>query len=404
MATKTWTGTTNSNWDVDANWGGTKPSAGDDLIFPAGPSNKTLTNNMTADMSFASITVQDTGYTLNGNRITLAGNITSNSDVTINLAIILAVNVTINKGSATVTMGGIISGAAYDLSLAGSGSVVLQGVNTFGNSTHGLKVLAGTAVSSDNVTAFGAGNIYLGNGVADGTPARLLAYNNGTIANPIILVATTTGTLTMTGFTNRAPTFSGGVTGANNLTINNTHTSGGTITFATGSINNTGTVTNVGTGSNAQVTISSVIGTNVTGVIQNSATSPLTLSGVNTYTGYITNSAGTLNITQSGTYSTLTLAAGTTTTITSGKTLTLTNLVSNGTSGSHATLNSSTGGSYHTLTKSGAGTITASNMSIQDSHAGPANTWYAQNSTNVSGNTGWVFGNLLLMRRRRMAA
>ena len=42
------------------------------------------------------------------------------------------------------------------------------------------------------------------------------------------------------------------------------------------------------------VTISAVIGTNVTGVTQNSATSSLTLSGVNTYTGTTSVSAGTL--------------------------------------------------------------------------------------------------------------
>src|SRR5439155_14578874 len=47
------------------------------------------------------------------------------------------------------------------------------------------------------------------------------------------------------------------------------------------------------------MSIGVVIGVNVTGVIQNSATSQLTLSGVNTFTGGLTIKKGTVNGTTS---------------------------------------------------------------------------------------------------------
>jgi len=65
-----------------------------------------------------------------------------------------------------------------------------------------------------------------------------------------------------------------------------------------------------------------------------------------------------------------------------------------GTSGNVVTLNSSTAATQSTLTKTGGGVISGIDyLSIQDSNATPATTWYAgANSTNVSNNTGWIFG------------
>ena len=70
------------------------------------------------------------------------------------------------------------------------------------------------------------------------------------------------------------------------------------LTLSTTSLNPIGTVTNSGTGTGSTL-ISAVLGTNVTGVTQNSATSPLTLSGANTSTGLTTVSAGALRATSS---------------------------------------------------------------------------------------------------------
>jgi autotransporter-associated beta strand protein len=78
-------------------------------------------------------------------------------------------------------------------------------------------------------------------------------------------------------------------------------------------VNHTGTLTNSGTGSGATL-ISAGIDTNVTGVIQNSSSSALTLSGSNYYTGGTTVLAGTLigKTTQfNGSFGTGTITLGT---------------------------------------------------------------------------------------------
>jgi len=90
-----------------------------------------------------------------------------------------------------------------------------------------------------------------------------------------------------TGTTARSLTISGGITGAFNLTLNANGVNSNTILLDANnpnlengipSINNGGTITNSGTGPGT-VTISSSIGTNVTGITQASSTSQLTLSG-----------------------------------------------------------------------------------------------------------------------------
>jgi autotransporter-associated beta strand protein len=82
----------------------------------------------------------------------------------------------------------------------------------------------------------------------------------------------------------------GDVTGRGNVSLRNTGT--GSIEIS-GVMNGVGALTNSGTGTGT-TTISGVIGTNVTGVTQDSATSTLVLAGTNTYTGQTTVAAGHL--------------------------------------------------------------------------------------------------------------
>ena len=78
-------------------------------------------------------------------------------------------------------------------------------------------------------------------------------------------------------------------------------------------------------------------------------------------------------------------------TFTSGNTNTFNNFSVNGTAGNLVTINSTVAGSQHTLTKVG-GVVSCNYLSIRDSNATPATTWYAgTTSTNVSNNTGWIF-------------
>jgi hypothetical protein len=76
---------------------------------------------------------------------------------------------------------------------------------------------------------------------------------------------------------------------------------------------------------------------------------------------------------------------------TSGTTQTVTNFSVSGTAGNLVTIKSSTSGSAATLSKA-SGSVLSDYLSIQDSTATGGATWNAgANSTNVSGNSGWIF-------------
>src|SRR6185369_6503975 len=69
-ATRTWTGTSDGHWNVPANWGGTLPVAGDDLVFPASGLNQTMINDLPAGTLFRSLSLAGE-YTLTGAAIVL---------------------------------------------------------------------------------------------------------------------------------------------------------------------------------------------------------------------------------------------------------------------------------------------------------------------------------------------
>jgi len=160
------------------------------------------------------------------------------------------------------------------------------------------KVLIGT---SANNLGSSAGQVNLGSSALGATAAATLEINdnqNITYAAKPIVLGTTSGALKIvlrdSGGAVYTHTLTGGITGDNALTL---ETQGGDdkLTFSTGALNNAGTITHIGTGA-GDLTINAAIGANVTGVIQNSATSRLVLNGANTYTGDTTVSAGVLAV------------------------------------------------------------------------------------------------------------
>lgn len=190
-ATRTWTGTSSNLWSVAANWGGTAPVAGDDLVFPAGAANQSTMNDFAAGTSFNSIAITGGSYTLAGNAITLgAGGLSVSVPLQqISLPITLGTSQmwqttaitadftdsgTINLNGATLTLAisstfnptilsGVISGAGAIVKTTG-GELRVDGANTY------------TGTTTVNAGYFLAGNATAA-GVADGTPA------NGTIIN-----------------------------------------------------------------------------------------------------------------------------------------------------------------------------------------------------------------------------
>jgi len=345
-----WVGGT-GNWsDASHHWattsGGTPnagnlPSANDNVFFDVNSGGGTATIDV-ANVSVLNLNMGDaitgarTGITINTstNGITVTSDATVNGTISGTGAIILSgasntvygganatfsapvslsANYTIDVATGSFVMTGIISGDGYGISKTGAGTLSLSGANTF---TGGFTIKAGIVKGATSNNSFGANANVITIGDSSGSAdATLYGYGFRTFANPITVATGSAGVLSITGnaatFTGAvtlnnnltitnidgANTLSGGITGTGNITINNTNSNA--ITISTTTVNHAGTITNSGS-STGTTTISAVIGTNVTGVVQNSATSQLTLSGNNTYTGLTDVRAGTLSLARAG--------------------------------------------------------------------------------------------------------
>ncbi|MEY3895424.1 MAG: hypothetical protein RLZZ214_943, partial [Verrucomicrobiota bacterium] len=249
---------------------------------------------------------------------------------------------TLTTSTGNVTISGIIGDGSGPVAVAqnGAGTLTLSAVNTF---TGGLTVKNGTVIAGNSVSALGGtatGAVTIGGGVPSGAAnATLLGANGLTYANPIIVASGGTGLYTLGNSLGVFPRFSGAITLNNNLTIAESNNpqggvSSGTYLIASGGIsgsgnltlagnggislsnagqpsavNNidvsgpvstTGSITNSGTG-NALVIVSGIISNASGGVTQNSATSMLTLSAANLYTGPTNINAGVLRVQTSAT-------------------------------------------------------------------------------------------------------
>jgi hypothetical protein len=171
--------------------------------------------------------------------------------------------------------------------------------------------------------------------------------------------------------------------------------SAGTKTLTTGSttwsLTSTSTV-NIWTATTATTTINA---SSATLVIANASANTRTFIGAGhtygTLTYTVAGSTGALVLTGANTFSTINVGSGRTLTLPSSTTTTVTNWNVNGVAGSLTTLNSSTPGTAATLS-SPSGIIRSDYLSIRDSNATGGAAWHAgNNSTDVSGNTGWIF-------------
>ena len=229
-------------------------------------------------------------------------------------------------GGRTTTFSGSLAGAGGILvDIGGTNIVLLSGANTFSG---GVTIKNGVVESRTTQTTLGTGTVVMGGTGSSGATYRTGQNNtnaftinapdsgtnsigttavghNFTMSGPITL----NGNLTVQTFDNpvglarSTATFSGGVTGTGDLLINNFGLSSNLITLTTTTINPNGSITQQGSAIGGKTTISAAIGANVTGVTQNSATSPLILSGTNTYSGNTTVNAGTLLVNNPGSLS-----------------------------------------------------------------------------------------------------
>lgn len=231
----------------------------------------------------------------------------------------------------------------------------------------------------------------------EGRGAFTLTNAGITWTNPII-IAMFGGTLTISGTFLSTSTCT-----VNNGTFND---GGNSVTFTT--FTSTGALTRVVTltGTLTLTSTGTVFNVTSSGLTFNGAGSTIIISeatqgtsktfaggGVTTY-GNITFSGKNIIVTGANTFAIMALNnLGDTTGVTlpASTTTTISGLTSTASSGNLAKLISSVSGTAATLSKS-SGTVSVDYVSIKDSTVTGGASWYAgANSTNVSGNTGWVF-------------
>lgn len=253
------------------------------------------------------------------------------------------------------------------------GSVVFSATTTVTAGTNGMSLMSGTSrtITTNGITL----DIPL---TFDGTGGTWALQDNLTQGSTRTTTHTR-GTLDLNGKTLTVGTLAG--SNANTRTL----------AFGTG-----GSILVKGSGASAFTYATS---TNLT--ITGTGTVSLDSSAAKTFAGgsktwpITLTQAGTGALTISGTNTFTSLAnsvTGTTITLTAGTTTTVSTLSLNGVPNSLVTLNSSSGGSAATISKASGG-VTVSYLSIQDSTATGGASFTALNSTNVSGNTGWLFTN-----------
>jgi len=290
-------------------------------------------SNFTNNVSLAGNLVASTTNINNSNlrftgAVSGAGNLTTkvggnNTGSTVEFAAVNMVGTVTNSGTGVGSalfngaIGSNVTGVIQD---SATSTMVL---NNASNTFSGLQILNGKVIlkytGSQGSTA---STITLGNSGNTGAAATL-EFNgagifSGAFSNALSVVGNGVNTLTVTGYAptysgairlnnsnlnvvsnnpnNSTITVSGGVTGVGNLNLQVIGINGASsVLLNTTAINNTGTITNSGTGV-GQAIINAAIGSNVTGVVQTSATSVLNLRGTNSFTGGITIKAGQVNV------------------------------------------------------------------------------------------------------------
>jgi hypothetical protein len=303
----TWTGSSSGNWSTGGNWNPTTAPASsinNQLTFGA-TANATMTNDIagTLVLNSLSFTAGSPTYTLSGNGLNFQTNgssglpqIVTNSTngITISNAMTLTNNLTVS-GSGHLTLSGSIGGAG-SLTYSGSGMLTLSGTNNYSG---GTVVTNGTlGIASD--LALGSGGLTLGSfGTLEytGTTATTKSYllGGGTLAVAAGQTVTLNGSQISGGYLAGPGTFATSATGGaqfGNLTTRpstNVVSNNGGDLFV--NFTNGGALT-VAANLSAAMPVTLVGFTNQgSGAITVGATSPLNLSGFQTYGSLTVNPA-----------------------------------------------------------------------------------------------------------------
>lgn len=180
-ATAIWNGNSSSGnyWSDPANWGGISPAAGAPLFF-GGNARLNNTNNTTTGTIYSNITFNSGAgtFVLNGNSITLGGNITNNSDnpQTINFGINFNGNYTFNGAGDDLF---ILGGLTNTLGAAGTTTLTLDGTGELSDLWESTSSPGGTNIISMNDAAADWVVVHNSNSTASPVP-WVFEINSGT--------------------------------------------------------------------------------------------------------------------------------------------------------------------------------------------------------------------------------
>ncbi|MEI9997770.1 MAG: hypothetical protein WDO13_00630 [Verrucomicrobiota bacterium] len=143
------------------------------------------------------------------------------------------------------------------------------------------------------ISTTSSNTLTIDNGASSGTISLASGSKAASISVPIVL----NGDLAITDAATTGINISGNITGNHNITLDNTSTGIIALTNGSGLINNAGTITNISSGSGGVGLNVNDLGGNVTKVVQDSATSGMSLGGSSstTFVGTVEVDAGSLH-------------------------------------------------------------------------------------------------------------
>ena len=221
------------------------------------------------------------------NTLTISGAIANNAGLTLG-------------GIGDFSISGIISGSSTansNLTKDGAGKLLLSGVNTYAGTT---SITAGV-VQLRSTDALGTFASSQGTTIADGTAIEINATTAITIPEAITLNGTgvsNTGAIRLLSTSTSTPTLSGTITAASATRINTDVSSATSTLTITGGITNTAGIT-FGTTSTGNIAVSGIISgsdASNSNIIKEGSAGKLLLSGVNTYAGTTSITAGVIQV------------------------------------------------------------------------------------------------------------
>ena len=184
-----------------------------------------------------------------------------------------------SSGANTLTLNGAISGAG-DLLMYGSGTLVLNGANTFNPGAAAAYLVNGTT-SVRNNSGLGVGTVNIGETFGTNPTTVQIGTAGVSVGNNLVVRSGSSGTMTLGNSSAGSGTFSGGVTLENSVTLAN---NSGTLTLS-GAMSFNGSQKFINLNSGNSALISGAIGTDGSGGLVKVGDGTLQLSGVNTFAG-----------------------------------------------------------------------------------------------------------------------